>query len=492
MKPRIKKFETKNRLPRFDFTNDGSDENSQTATIKELMDELVYEDTTSTSGKPLDTNGKQMSIRQLGPVLRLLRSISGKALRSITEQHPLLDIKTIKTLYRYSYDKNLHLIGLIEPPGSDSQAIMNILTSPPTGQSAIVFETKRRIISDLEREISAEEKEQIDAILSPQDAPRAYWAETNDAIDKILLTHLHIDEDSGLLIEADPHLATKTNEFMSDVTPAERETRLHVAAYVYLRSLEFLHALNFEITTNGMIPNDRTVDNMQMDFSRICKSILPVHGVSIQGHTPFMSLADVPAFSADNAAEIARLVSTATGFTYNKRDILTGKDAIRARCALAVYLASIKLPSDENPKPIAVVHVIAAFCSVLHQRKMKSKPKTSRRYGPKLVSPQKQLDACIEGQDKQLAPTAWYIYSERTLWYSQAMLGRRHMAHSHKLLQTEQAKLNSAIYASLNHVLIRKLTGSYREHMVKAAQGFVTLHGKDATKYEWIHGLRQD
>ncbi|MGE8224502.1 MAG: hypothetical protein ACN6RK_01830 [Stenotrophomonas sp.] len=492
MKSRIKKLETGKRLPRFDFTSDGSDDGSQTATIKELMDELVYEDTTSTSGKPLDTSGKQMSIRQLGPVLRLLRSISGKALRSITEQHPLLDIKTIKTLYRYSYDKNMHLIGLIEPPGSDSQAIMNILTSPPTEQNAIVFETKRRIISDLEREISADEKEQIDAILNPQYAPRAYWAETNAAIDKILLTHLHLDEDSSLLIEADPHLAAKTNEFMSDITPAERETRLHVATYVHLRSLEFLHALNFEITTNGMIPNDRTVDNMQLNFSRICKSILPVHGVTIQGHTPFMSLADVPAFCSDNATEIARLVSIATGFTYNKRDILGGKDANRAKYALAVYLASIKLPSGENPKPIGVVHVVAAFCSVLHQRKMKSKPKTSRRYGSKLVSPQKQLDAFIEGKDKQLAPTAWFIYSERTLWYTHAMLCRTHLARSHKPLQTEQAKLNSAIYTSLNHVLIRKLTSSYRVHMVKAAQGFVTLHGKDATKYEPIHGLRQD
>ncbi|MCC4598243.1 hypothetical protein NRY95_02580 [Xanthomonas campestris pv. phormiicola] len=490
MTVRIKKPQFSNLRSRFDFGKCNDSDGAQTATIKELMDELVYERTTTTSGASLDTDAKQMSIHQLKPVLRLLRFISGKPLKSIAEKHPVADIKTIKTLYNYSYDSGMHLVSLLEPPGPKSQVIMDVLAFTPTQESERVSEAKRRIISDLEQEIPAKEKAQIDVLFSSRNAPHVYWKETNEAIDKVLLTHLHVDEDRGLLFEADDYLIAKTKEFMGAVAPIEREQRLHVAAYFHLRALEFLHSLHFEITTNRAIPNDKTISNIQVDFSYICKSIPPVHGVVIKGHTPFMSLDEVPAFCAENAAEIARLVSAATGFTYNKRDILTGRDAVRACYALAVYLASIKLPSNENPRPIGIVHVVAAFCSVLHQRKMKSKPKKSRRYGSKLAAPQKQLDAFIEGKEKHLAYTAWFIYSERTLWYSHAMLGRAHMTCSHRPLQPEQAKLIAGIYTSLDHVKTRELIADYREYIVKAARDFVVLHGREETRYEWIHGLR--
>lgn len=481
------------RPSRFDFGDNHTHTNgdSQTATLKDLMDELTYEKTTNEDY----SGGSVMSINQLDTVLRLLRFISGKPLKSVTEKHPLADIKTIKSLYLNTFKKGMHLIGLIEPPGADSEVAMNILTLPPTEESGKVLEAKRHIIFELEREIFKEEKEHIDALFNPQHTPHAYWLGTNEAIDEVLLTHLHIVEDASLLLEADAYLTAKTEEFMRTVTPAEKEKRLHISTYVYLRSLEFLHMLNFEITTNRTIPNDRIPGNMQVDLSELCKSIPPVHGVSIQGHTPFMSLADVPKFCIDNAKEIARLVKKVTTFKYRASDILEKQDAIRAKYALAAYLESIKLPSDENPNPIAVVHIVAAFCSVRHQRKMKSKPKTSRRYSSKLIPPQKQLDAFINRKGEQLEPMppmAWFIYSERTLWYTHALLNQATVMRSHQSLQTAQAKLLSAIYTSLNLVLIPKLTALYQSHMVEAAQTFVALHGKENTRYDWIPSLGRD
>lgn len=94
----LHKVEPSTYTPRFDFTGDRDMGGTQTATIKDLMNELVYESTTTTRGESLNADGMQMSIRQLEPVLRLLRSISGKALKSISEEHPVTDIKTIKTL----------------------------------------------------------------------------------------------------------------------------------------------------------------------------------------------------------------------------------------------------------------------------------------------------------------------------------------------------------------------------------------------------------
>lgn len=488
----LHKVEPSTYTPRFDFTGNRDMGGTQTATIKDLMNELVYESTTTTRGKSLNVGGMQMSIRQLEPVLRLLRSISGKALKSISEEHPIADIKTIKTLYNYSYNSGTHLISLLEPPGHNSQAILNILTSSPTKESETLLEVKRRITSVLETDLSAEERESIGSILGSHDTPHVHWRDTNEAIDKVLLTRLHIDNDQEILLKADAYLIEKTKEFMSAFMPMKRDQELYLATHTHLRALEFMHHLQFEITTNRAIPNDRTINNMQIDFSHICKNIPPAQGVTIQAHTPFMSLSEVPAFCIKNASEVARLVSAATGFTYNKRDILTGKDATRALVSLAVYLALSKLPSDENPNPIGIVHIVAAFCSVLHQRKMKSKPMTSRRYSSRLISPQKQLDAFIARKEKKLSPAASFIYGERTLWYTHALLGRAHATRSHRPLQTEQAKLLKEIYSSLDPARISELINAYRDHMVRSAHDYVAMYGRAEAMYEWVHGLRRE
>lgn len=488
MASRTKVLNPKTYKIRFDFTSSDPKDSSQTATIKELLNELLFEITTTSSRKPIHNEYTRMDIRQLEPALRLLRGISGKPLKKVSEPHPIDDIRTIKALYRSSYNRGMHLIGLIEPPGPNSQAIMDLLISPPTEQSAVVLEAIRNIIRKLELGIPEDEKDAIDAILGSGKEPEAYRMATNEAIDKVLLTHLHLDADGPLLQEADGYLYRKTMEFMNSIVPVQRESRLHVATYVYLRALEFLHALNFDIKTNCNIPNDKWVSNRQIDFSHICNSITSSHGVAIQKDTCFMSHADVPAFCIEHASELAQLVSAATDYTYNKRDILTGKDINRARYALYFYLTSINLPSDENPNPIGIVHVVAAFCSVLHQRKMKTKPLKSRRYGHKLASPQKQLDAFIAREEESIPTSATTIYRERTQWYIHALLGRKHMADNHLSMQAMQSMLHRQIYMSLSHARIHEFTGKYRDHMVQAARDFISLHGKEETEYQWVHG----
>ncbi|MFK3844742.1 hypothetical protein [Stenotrophomonas sp. PS02297] len=479
------------RTARFDFSDASSSDGAQTGTLKQLLEELTYERNTTPQGKSIDKDGKQMSVRQLTPVLRLLRSISGKPLTSITELHPLSDIKTIKTLHTYSYDSGTHLVSLLEPPGIDSQAVMNILTSPPNEESRKVLDAKKNIINDLELEISEEDKKQVDLLFSSPITPHAHYQQTNESIDKVLLTHFHLDNDRAILLQADDYLVAKTQEFWRSSNLPVKEQSLHLAAYVYLRSLEFFHSLNFEITTNRLIPNDKRIDNVLVDFSQICRSLPAVDGIVIKGDTPFMSIEEVSSFCNDHASDLAGLVAAATGYSYGKRDIL-GKDLRRATCALALYLASIKLPSDQNPKPIGVVHVVAAFCSVLHQRKLKSKQKKSRRYGSKLSSPQKQLDAYLAGKEKYVAPPAQFVYCERTLWYCHALVGRAHVSASHMRVQAEQSKLLLEIYGSLDPRTIHELTAQYREHMVGAAQSLVTEHGREHIQYEWIHGLRSE
>ncbi|WP_182657451.1 hypothetical protein [Stenotrophomonas lacuserhaii] len=481
--------------PRFDFRDSHNSNVSQTATIKELLAELNYESTTNSSGVQVDLDGKQLDISYLKATLRFLRSISGQALRSTTEEHPVATIKTIKTLFNYSHHCGAHLIGFIEPPGGESQGNIDILTSPPTPGNKKVLATIDRIISDIEKEISPEEKSEIAAICDPMRLREKYRQETNEAIDKILLTHIHIDDD--LMKDADVYLADSTRQFLESINQPKREPRLHVVTYTYLKLLDYVHRLHFEIHTQLTISNGHIVKNKQIDFDEICRKLSTCHKRTIVKDTNFMSIDDVAGFINGYSSDIARLVSIATGFTYNKRDILGEKknepstitDSIRAHIALQLYLLGANLPNESNPDPIGVVHVIAAFCSVLHQRKINSKlAKQSRRYGPQFTTPQKQLDAYINRTSEHVPYTAQFAFRERTRWYVHALLGRKDKADAHIAVQIAQSELSKHIFISLNHVWIREQNSAYRDFTVKAARDFVTLHKKQSTTYEWMHG----
>lgn len=481
--------------PRFDFGVSLNSNENQTATIKELLAELNYEKSTKSSGVQSDKHGKQIDISYLETTLRFLRTISGQALRSTTEEHPIAAVKTIKTIFNYNHDSGVHLIGLIEPPGSESKAILDILTSPPTSNKEKFLSIKDRINGDIEKEISPKEKAEIAAICDPVRLREKYLQDTNEVIDRILLTHIHIDDD--LMKEADDYLADKTRQFLKSITPIKPESRLHVATYINLKLLDYVHRLHFEISTQLTIPSACIVDNMHVDFDLTCGKLSTTHGKSIAKDTNFMSIDEVTGFIDGYASDIARLVSIATGFKYNKRDILGKKkneqghvtDSTRALITIQLYLLAADLPNDKNPKPIGVVHVIAAFCSVLHQRKLKpGKKKTSLKYKLLFDAPQKKLDAHITGKSKHLLYTAQFIYLERMRWYVHALLDRKDKANSHVAVQVAQSELNRDIFMSLDHAWILKQINAYRDFMENAAHDFVFMHKKQSTTYEWMHG----
>ena len=479
---------------RFDFGVSQNSNENQTATIKELLAELNYENSTNSNDVQSDAHGKQMDISYLETTLRFLRTISGQALRSTTEEHPIAAVKTIKTIFNYNHDSGVHLIGLIEPPGSESQAIVDILTSPPTSNKEKFLAIKDRIIGDIEKEISPEEKAEIAAICDPVRLREKYRQDTNEVIDRILLTHIHIDDD--LMKEADDYLADKTRQFLKSITPIKPESRLHVATYTYLKLLDYVHRLHFEISTQLTIPRACIVDNMHVDFDLTCGKLSTAHGKSIAKDTNFMSIDEVTGFIDGYASDIAQLVSIATGFKYNKRDILGDKkkensvtDSSRALIAIYLFLLAADLPNDKNRKPIGVVHVVAAFCSVLHQRKLKpNTEEISLKYNLLLDVPQKKLDAYITRKSKHLLYTAQFIYLERMKWYVNALLGRKDKADSHIAVQVAQSELSKDIFMSLDHVRIHEQINAYRDFMVKVAHDFVALHKKQNTTYEWIHG----
>ena len=464
--------------PRFDFESSHASNEDQTATIKELLNELNHQKGNESIA--------DYNLKSLGTTLRFVSSISGiENPRRIDQTFPVTSIKTIKLLFKCSQFIDAHLIRIIELPGKSTPATIDFFTSPATPESEDVKLKINRMISMLEKETGKDDIAAIDEICDPTRLREKFRQDTNEAIDKILLAHIHVDDD--LVKKADDYLADKTREFLGSITPLKREPRLHVATYTYLKLLDYVHRLHFEIRTQLTIPNDRGVANRQIDFGQICSKLSAMHMRTVAKDTNFMTIEEAAVFIDEHRSDIARLASSATGFKYNKKDVPL--DSMRAMIALQLYLFSAGLPSEKNPKPIGVVHVVAAFCSVLHQRKMKSKPeRNSRRYGSKSSAPQKLLDQYIARRATHIPWTVQSTYLERTKWYVHALLGRKDKADSHIAVQIAQSELSRAVFMTLNHTQIRAHMSAYRDFMTKAAHDFVALHNKQNTVYRWRRG----
>lgn len=464
--------------PRFDFQECPTSNKDQTATIKELLVEL--------NRQRADQSIADYNLKSLGTTLRLVSSISGiKIPRRIDQAFPLPWMKTVKLLFTCNQFIDAHLIRMIEPPGLHTPASIDFFTSPATPESDAVKRAISRMISMLEKEIGRAEIDAIAEICSPTGLRELYLQDTNEAVYKIILTHIHVDDE--LFEHADAYLADQTRTFLTLTAKLKREPRLHVATYTYLKLLTYVHRLHFELSMQFSIPNDMDVANKCVDFTKICNLLSVSENRPIVASTNFMSVMAADVFASVHQADIAKLVSQATGFDYNKRDVES--DRSRASAALQLYLYKAGLLNEEAKSPVGVVHVVAAYCSVLHQRKMKTKPaKKSRKYGLKLSSPQKQLDSFIANPKTHLPQTTQYIYGERTYWYVQALLGRRHKAKAHAPFQIAQAEWQRDVFLSLDHMQIRTQIAAYREFMTRAARDFVALHNRQATFYQWRQG----
>lgn len=464
--------------PRFDFQVSPTSDEDRAATIKELLIEL--------NRQRADQSIADFNLKSLGTTLRLVSSISGIEIpRRIDQAFPLQWMKTVKLLFTCNHLIDAHLIRIIELPGLNTPATIDFFTSPATPESETVRRAINRMISMLEKEIEQAEIVAIAEICDPGQLRETFRQDTNEAVDRILLTHIHVDDD--LLKQADDYLAMRTRDFLDSISPLKREPRLHVAIYTYLKLLDYLHRLHFDLVTQLTIHNDPGVTNRTADFGPICSKLSALHTRTISRDTNFMDVGDAASFIEDYQADLARLVSRATGFTYKKRDV--PMDKARAIVALRLYLMAASLPSEQNSRPIGVVHVVAAFCSVLHQRKLKSRQtRNSRRYGSNTSAPQKVLDQFISRKFEHLPWTVQDIYIKRTRWYVSALLGRKDKEDSHRTAQIAQSELTNAIFMTLSHDQIRAHLSKYRELMTGAARDFVELHNRQATVYQWRHG----
>jgi hypothetical protein len=264
----------------------------------------------------------------------------------------------------------------------------------------------------------------------------------------------------------------------------EREQRLHVATYVHLKLLEYKHRNYLELITKHAIPNDCVAANQIATFDRLCHKLSQAQNRTIQPHTSFLGVNDLHAICHHYPSEIANLVSAATGFKYIKRDV--APDLKRARLVLYLYLVHVGFEKPQDAT-FGIMHIVAAFCSILHQRKTRTKlARPSKRYELRRSAPQKQLDSFINGRGKYLPFTTRYLYIERMVWYGTVFSGTKEKYDHHLQLIIAQTKFIQTVCKSNNHWLIFEHFCAYKSYMTTMATEFIHSHDRQDTSYEWI------
>lgn len=473
--------------PRFDFGSNIDPDGSQTGSIKDLLSEINFEREEPLDGFPKvrgTKGGEIIQLKNLKPILRFVQSISDLPFKSMKEIHALTTLKIIKLLHMCNQSSGAQFIRVIESPSPKSLASIDFLTSPPTKETRSIKEQIALAINQIEKEIDQEERSEINEICNHEILQKEYRHSTNNAMDTILLTHIHHKDD--LLTKADLFLIGETIKFHTSINPVEKEQRLHIATYVHLKLLEYKHRNHLEIITKHSIPEDGIGASSIVKFDHLCQKLSQAQNKTIQPHTSFLGMGDVHVLCNNYPREIAELVSAATGFKYIRRDVAS--DLKRARLVLYLYLAHIGYTEPQNTT-FGIMHVVAAFCSILHQRKTRKKltDKRSKRYESKHPTPQKQLDAFINGRAKQILFTARYLYIERTVWYGAVFSGTKEKYDRHLQFITAQTELIQDICKSNNHKRILEHLCSYKEHMTKKAMEFVVSQNKQDTFYEWAN-----
>lgn len=476
---------TDNHIPRFEFGINIDHEGNRTATIKDLLVELnreinIHQDENSKGNELVD-----LEKRSLDTVLNFLSKISGKSLRSRAEEHPEKDIKTIKSLFIHSRKIKQNLISWLEPPDSHSESIIDILNGDPTEKNNILFRGIYNISNEISKEIPDEELISIEEIKKPIGDMDAYLLDATKAIDDIILRHFYWHED--LTIVSDEFLAKKTMTYLELLTLTNSRIGIHSRTYTYLRNIKYIHWLYFILDIKLTIPDDRTIKDRTVSFDDICNKIVGYTHVPIKKDTNFMHPNDVPSFIERFSANIANLVSASTGLSYREDDVLNDKR--RAINVLKLYLDITNLPNKYNATPIGIVHVVAAFSSIRHQRKSKVRlGHHSKEYSAKIKSPQKILDAYESNTIHKMPYTVRYIYRERMLWYLCALTGRKEKFDSYSNLLIAQIKLYKEIYMSLDSEYINNKITDYRQYIADAADEFVILHNRKNFILEWESG----
>ncbi len=375
---------------RFDLGNIRPN-HSQSGTVKDMLAEINEE-----NGPQED--GSIVAVRDLKTVLNGIRTITGRKIGSGVKDVPLIDLKTLKRLYRIDKECGMHMFGLIEPPDQSNKPTLDFEDRLPDARNEARTALVSDLLSQLSVEIDDERLARINRTLHSLSETLLVIEEQNSAISRTLGARFPND------LRAKASAFRGLAESINDYVPYRMESTnaLDDAVYTYLRTLRFVHyaggyeeAIKKSTITKGIVP-------VEIELTLLCRRISEDKGYQVHSNTLVTSVNEFQKFVKSWASPFIALIEKATGLPVERRHLQ--KIAERGRRILFTYYRHNVGEKDNDVPWLSVLDCAAALCTVHQEAFIKTE---HRQYSHGQVTPahnvllQLKVDRPIEKLDAE-------------------------------------------------------------------------------------------
>lgn len=300
---------------RFDFSKDEIHVYNETATLRELLDEIDSEQ---------EPGSLEVNLDSLEANLEFVGLFTGRVYASLSEPLPLRTLKTIKLLYQVNKGLGTQLFRHLRSPQQGERATLEVPLTGVKSRNQSASKAFSTILSKLSLEISQERLDHIQTCIPSQ----------SDLLNTIAYEEEKITHPIKAKAELSPLLVQHGIRSLASAInlhrpPSYRHASmpLNEALYTHILKLPFLHFAAERRNILQIAKLSRAMPPITADLARFCSNLSKSIGVPITPRTPFMSVEAFPAFTSENRSELALLVAKATGIPTKPAQLLEKQSA---------------------------------------------------------------------------------------------------------------------------------------------------------------------
>lgn len=364
-------------VSKFDFGDRRLASKNQYGTLKELLEELNYENANSVGGNRAaksSGSGSEITLKSLHTTLTFLEQISGRRFVGISQECPILDLKTVKLLYVTNDQNDTHLFRLLDSPLRSRKPTIDFYNDGGDRQEAKGVGIVNHLLSSLETEIDQVVKCRVDGAFLT--APKILECVERENFEYIL-SHVHAvhSGNDGAIAESYELIAEQIGacDIKRDFPYQDRarsNRSLDEVLYTYLRSLPILHFACEHDAVLKIASVDGDIGPAREEIMNLCITLSAESGCEVLSDGPITSVAEFESFVEANASGFARIVKEVTGAPTEGRDIRGMSNYASKVLAMAVFRwRGLTSSSVIN---ISVIECAAALSAIRHQQRAKT------------------------------------------------------------------------------------------------------------------------
>lgn len=357
-------------MPLFDFGSNHEPNGKITGTIKELLEELNYENfktATGTHAKKGNSNGTAVTFDSLNGVLAFLDEVTDMGTPNLAQNVPLSTLKTIKLLYVTNDDKDTQLFRLLKSPLRGGKPTLEFYTTESSLRNQKGVAIVGRLLSTLSTEVDPAVLRKVDVSLLTY--PKLLECIAEENLEILEPIHARHRGHPASITKAFIRLAESLNSYES--TKPKTRRPIHEAVYIYLRALPLLHFVKEDQYIDGLALVKEPINAVLNEIELFYSKVFGTTDTENWHNKPIMSVKSFPLFVDANALELAKLIQRATGISSERRDIMKIRNASSKVLCTYVFHEWNIIPLDTVN--ISVIDCIAALCTIRHQQKVKTK-----------------------------------------------------------------------------------------------------------------------